>query len=154
DGGMPAFSISSAEAAAIAAYVMRLRQPTGKTAGVGAMAGDSAAGERYFRSKNCASCHMLGGGGGVLGPDLTGIGHESARVEQALRDPAGARAYKAVTIRFRSGEELRGIAKNESRYDLQLLATDGKLHLLQKDQLSEIVREKSLMPTFNATPDE
>ena len=37
---------------------------------------------------------------------------------------------------------LRGIAKNESAFDLQLLAVDGKLHLLSKDQVAEMVREK------------
>ena len=31
---------------------------------------------------------------------------------------------------------------------------DGKLHLLSKDQIAEIVREKSLMPKVEATPEE
>src|SRR5262249_10616191 len=37
---------------------------------------------------------------------------------------------------------------------LQLLAVDGKLHLLSKDQVAEIVREKSLMPKLQATAEE
>src|SRR5437764_428077 len=60
-------------------------------------------------------------------------------------------SYRAVTVRLRSGQTLRGIAKNESAFDLQLLGMDGKLHLLSKDQIAEIVREKSLMPKTEAT---
>ena len=57
-----------------------------------------------------------------------------------------------MTVRLRDGQTLRGIAKNESTFDLQLLGVDGKLHLLSKDQVAEIVREKSLMPKVEATP--
>src|SRR5947208_9803946 len=57
-GGMPAFEISGEEAGAIAAYVMRLKQPAGVAAG-DAVAGDSMAGERFFAGKGkCASCHL------------------------------------------------------------------------------------------------
>src|SRR5262249_25615799 len=59
-----------------------------------------------------------------------------------------------VTVRLRDGQTLRGIAKNESAFDLQLLAVDGKLHLLLKDQIAEIAREKSLMPKVEASAEE
>jgi alcohol dehydrogenase (cytochrome c) len=178
DGGMPAFKMSEAEADAIAGFVMTL-----KRSGVGLRpaqggpevrpAGDSAAGERFFSGKgNCAGCHMVRGRGGVLGPDLSNIGRDRTptQIEQALRDsgatpaaPAGrggrggrgaAPSYRAVTVRLRDGQTLRGIAKNESAFDLQLLAVNGSLHLLSKDQIEEIVREKSLMPRTDATPEE
>src|SRR5262249_14489796 len=90
--------------------------------------------------------------------------------EQALRDPGSATpanpgrggrggrgappSYKAVTVRLRNGQTIRGIAKNESAFDLQLLAMDGKMHLLQKDQVTEVVREKSLMPKTEASATE
>ena len=169
DGGMPAFQIPDEEAAAIAAYVMTLKQPAASPAAETAP-GDAAAGERFFTGKgHCASCHMVRGSGGVLGPDLTNIGRDRtpSQIEQALRDPGaaplaggrgrggrGAPVYHAVTVRLRSGQTLRGIAKNESAFDLQLLATDGRLHLLTKDQVAEVVREKSLMPPLAATPEE
>jgi PQQ-dependent dehydrogenase (methanol/ethanol family) len=169
DGGMPAFTIPEEEADAIAAYVMKLKAPAdGATAGTAS--GDAAAGERFFAGKgNCGSCHMVQGRGGVLGPDLSNVGRERrpAQIEQALRDPGstaqagrggrggrGAPAYHAVTVRLRNGETLRGIAKNESTFDLQLLGTDGKLHLLLKDQVAEVVREKSIMPKVDATDEE
>ncbi len=174
DGGMPAFQVSDDEAGAIAAHVMRLRTPApGIAAANDAPVGDHAAGERFFNGRgNCVSCHMVRGRGGVLGPDLSNIGRDRqpAQIEQALRDPGSAPAapggrggrggrggtpsYKAVTVRLRGGQTLRGIVKNESAFDLQLLATDGNLRLLSKDQVAGIVREKSLMPRVDAAAEE
>jgi len=170
DGGMPAFQIPEEEAGAIATYVMSLKQPAVAPT-VEAAPGDPVAGERFFAGKgNCASCHMVRGAGGVLGPDLTNIGRDRrpAQIEQALREPGaapaaggrggrggrGAPVYHAVTVRLRNGQTLRGIAKNESPFDLQLLAMDGQLHLLSKDQVAEVIREKSLMPRLEATAEE
>src|SRR5215831_16248008 len=173
NGGMPAFKMPLDQADAIAAYVMTLKQPAGEAPEAGAASGDATAGERFFTGKgNCTSCHMVRGRGGVLGPDLSNIGRDRrpAQIEQALRDPGSAPAapagrggrggrgaapsYRAVTVRLHDGRTIRGIAKNESAFDLQLLATDGKLHLLSKDQVAEIVREKSLMPKVAATAEE
>jgi len=97
DGGMPAFQISEEEAGVIAAYVMSLKQPAGAAA-TEAAPGDAVAGERFFAGKgNCASCHMVRGSGGVLGPDLTNIGRDRrpAQIEQALRDPGATPAGAA-----------------------------------------------------------
>jgi len=171
DAGMPAFPIPPAEAADIAAYVMRLKRPAATSAPGETAPGDAAAGERFFNGRgNCLSCHMVRGRGGVLGPDLSAVGRRlrPAQIEQALRDPSaalpqsggGARAgrgalvYRAVTVKLRDGRTLRGIAKNESPFDLQLLGTDGKLYLLRRPQIAETLREKSLMPRVDASPGE
>ncbi len=174
DGGMPAFQIPSEEADAIAVFVMALKTPAAVAAAAGEAApGNPAAGERFFAGKgNCATCHMVRGRGGVLGPDLSAVGRDRrpAQIEQKLRDPeaavgapaargsrggrGGPPPYRAVTVRTRNGQSIRGIAKNESAFDLQLLAMDGKLHLLSKDQVAEVVPEKTLMPKVEATPDE
>ena len=173
DAGMPAFKVSEEQADAIAGYVMSLKEPAGR-AGASVAAGDAAAGERFFMGKgNCAGCHMVRGRGGVLGPDLSNIGRErtAEQIEQAMRDPGAAPAapqgrgggrggrgggpsYRAVTVRLRGGQAIRGIAKNESAFDLQLLGMDGTLRLLSKDEVTEIVREKSLMPKVEAAPEE
>jgi PQQ-dependent dehydrogenase (methanol/ethanol family) len=173
-GGMPAFHISSEEAEAIAVFVMALKTPATEAAPpVDAAQGDPAAGERFFAEKgNCATCHMVRGRGGVLGPDLSAIGRDRkpAQIEQKLRHPEAPREeaadrgnrtahkdpppYRAVTVRTRDGQFIRGIAKNESAFDMQLLDMDGKLHLLSKDQVAEVKPEKTLMPKLQATPEE
>jgi alcohol dehydrogenase (cytochrome c) len=172
EAGMPAFQISDAEGSAIAAYVMRLRQPAGP-ATESAAGGDPVAGERFFNGAgNCAACHMVHGRGGVLGPDLSNIGRDRqpGQIEQEMREPGaltpaaggrggrggrgGASGYNAVTVRLRDGRTLRGIAKNESPFDLQLLATDGDLYLLRKEEVAEVAHETSLMPKLQATPEQ
>jgi alcohol dehydrogenase (cytochrome c) len=100
--------------------------------------------------------------GGILGPDLSRIGRDrsAAQIEQALLEPGaapnsrGRPANQAATVRLRDGRSLRGLAKNESSFDLQLLGVDGALHLLTKDQILEVTREKSLMPRIDASPAE
>ena len=170
DLGMPAFQVSGEEAAALAAYVMHLRAPA-VAGSTGPAPGDAAAGESFFNGKgNCASCHMVHGRGGILGPDLSAIGRDRRpeQIEQALVNPGaapeggrgrggrgrGVVAYHAVTVNLRNGRTIRGIAKNESSFDLQLLGTDGKLYLLNKDQIAGITREKTLMPKVTASPEE
>ena len=167
DRGMPAFRIPREQADLLAGHVMALKQPSSGV--VNDVAGNPGEGERFFSGKgNCASCHMVRGRGGVLGPDLSNVGRERSKgqIEQILRDPEtalataagrggrGAMPYRAVTVRLRDGQTLRGIAKNESTFDIQLLGLDGKLHLLRKDQVASVVREKSLMPRLDATPEE
>ncbi len=158
DAGMPAFRISTGEADTLAAYVMLLKMPSGRGAvESGPSPGDPAAGERFFSGKgNCRSCHIVQGRGGVLGPDLSNVGRDRRpnQIEQALVDPGGAPSYRSVSVRLLDGETLLGLAKNESAFDLQLLGVDGKVHLLLKDQVAELITEKSLMPKVAANATE
>src|SRR5580658_1525564 len=99
---------------------------------------------------------MVRGRGGVAGPDLSNVGHDRtpAQIEQSLRDPGttsgfqagsggrggrGGVSYRAVTVKLRNGQTIRGIAKNESAFDLYVLSADGRLYLLSKDQVAEVV---------------
>jgi alcohol dehydrogenase (cytochrome c) len=169
EAGMPAFPLAEAELDSITGYFLTLKTPA---AAPSATPGDTAAGERFFAGKGgCAGCHMVRGRGGILGPDLSNVGRErtAAQMELALRDPGAVQAnlgrggrggggappaYRAVTVRLRNGQSIRGLAKNQSAFDLQLLGVDGALHLLQKEQIAEIIREKSLMPKTEASPAE
>lgn len=155
DEGMPSFKIPVKEADAIAGYVMVLKTPADAASTANPAAGDPLAGERFFTGKgDCARCHMVRGRGGVLGPDLSNLAHKRrlAQIEQALVDPRDRGG--AVTVQLHNGDTLRGLVKNESTFDLQLLGLDGNLHMLQRDQIDKIVAEKSLMPKVEATPDE
>jgi len=168
DQGMPAFKIPAAEADAIAAQVMLLKSHPAGGATVAFAPGDPSAGERFFAGKGqCTRCHMVGGRGGVLGPDLSDLGQSRtpAQIEQALLDPGsqpqGGRrrrgvtsSYRSVSVHLHNGATLEGLARNESAFDLQLLGVDGQLHLLLKDQIDKIDVEKSLMPKVDATPGE
>src|SRR3984957_18815909 len=157
DAGMPAFgaTLSAREIDAIAAYITALRAP----ASAAPVRGDVEAGARfYFGAGKCATCHTMHGEGGVLGPDLTNIGGERrlSRIEQALRHPGSPprEGYGVVTVRLRDGRTLRGLAKNESNYDLQLLDLGGALHALSRGEIVEERRDTvSLMPAVTAGGD-
>ena len=137
--GMPAFSLASAEVEAIADFVWTLKG----TRVEGPLAGDSAAGERLFAAQ-CVGCHMVRGRGGVLGPDLSLIGRDrtAGQIREALKGVKGA----STTVTLRDGRVLRGIVKNRSPFDAQLLGVDGKLHLLRGEEISSSVDGPSLMP--------
>src|SRR5258708_4839832 len=156
DGGMPAFPLPQSDLDALIAFVEVLRDPV---AGHPAD-GDFSAGARFFTgSGTCIQCHMIRGKGGSLGPDLTNLARERSlgQIIQALRNPGAhaAPGYRPVTVRLRDGRTLRGLAKNESNYDLQLQSEDGTFHFLSKDQIVQQTNEpKSIMPPVKASDSE
>ena len=155
DDGMPAFALPKRELDALVAYITALRAP----AAAAPPAGNVAAGEHfYFGVGGCANCHTIRGNGSAIGPDLSNLGRERrlTRIAQALRQPGtsvGSR-YRVVSVTLRDGRTLRGMAKNESNYDLQLQDLDGEMHYLSKDDVTqEHYDSASLMPPVAAGPD-
>ena len=122
-------------------------------------AGNVPSGERYF-AQNCSGCHMIHGQGGALGPDLSNLGRRRtvAGIERALRNPNSLRTLSSnqvVSIRLKDGRTLRGIARNESTFDLQLQTLDGEPHFFSKAQIDqETVEPGSLMPPLSASPED
>ncbi len=152
DAGMPAFQLPEADLDQLLAFVVSLTAPAMENA----VPGDAEAGKRFFFGKgNCSSCHMVEGRGGLVGPDLTSVARERrlGQIEQTLRNPSlrVTPGYGVVSVRLRDGRTLRGLAKNESNFDLQLQALDGRFYLLRRGEIAEEVREqKSLMPPVEA----
>jgi PQQ-dependent dehydrogenase (methanol/ethanol family) len=155
-GGMPAFPLPESELQQLAAFIHGLSAPAAENP----PAGDVAAGERFFFGQgNCAGCHMVNGRGVSGGPDLSALGGERrvTEIETALREPGQqvASGYTVVSAKLRDGRTLRGFARNESNYDLQLQGLDGALHLLRRDQITDLRREPgSLMPPLQASADQ
>jgi len=156
ESGMPPFSLPQEELDPLVAFVEGLRAP----AAAHPAEGDVQAGENYFFGQgNCVTCHMVTGRGGVLGPDLSNLGREARliQIEAALKDAntLPVPGYKLVSVRLRSGQTIRGLVKNESNYDLQLLGLDGTLRFLSRDEIAQETAEpKPLMPPVNATDQE
>jgi PQQ-dependent dehydrogenase (methanol/ethanol family) len=166
DAGMPPYPMPEAELDAVVAYVTMLKAPAADYP----VAGDAAAGERFFVGGKCSGCHMVRGRGGILGPDLTNLARERkvAQIEQALKDPGGAasassggggrggpaRSFRALSVKLRDGRAIRGIAKYEGPLDVGMQGLDGKFYSISKADVAELTREKSLMPKVEATPAE
>jgi alcohol dehydrogenase (cytochrome c) len=140
----------------LVAYVNELRSPAADNPAPG----DAGAGERFFfGGGNCAPCHAVRGRGGWIGPDLSDLGRRRSlsEIEKALKDP-GRRVspgFEVVTVRLRSGDSIKGLLKNESTFDAQVQGLDGRMHLLARNEISAIDREKTpLMPAVAASTPE
>src|SRR6266404_3991437 len=129
-------------------------------------AGNAAHGKELFAgSAACATCHMIQGKGGRLGPDLTGTG--SARsmeyIVDSVRNPSRRLAqgiseamkefsqeYETVTVLDERGQKFEGVVLNEDNFTLQMLDTREQLHLFEKDKMRSVAKSReSLMPKYD-----
>src|SRR5579862_766528 len=159
---MPANGFEDSETWAIIAY-LRSRTPSQHSKA----SGDAAKGEKLFHGEaGCATCHMVKGRGGLLGPDLTRVGASRSitYLIESIRDPdkelsdgmldpnnhyGSPLVYDTVTVVLKNGEKVTGVAKNEDTFSVQLLDTSQRLWLLLKHDVESIVHERtSLMPAY------
>jgi len=150
--GMPAFDLAGRELDALVALVRSLNAPAAENI----LPGDPQAGERFFFGQGgCGSCHRVAGRGKPIGPDLSNLGRERTadEIRSALLEPSAhiTPGYEPVTVRLRDGSTLRGMARSRSNFDLRLEDPEGRLHLLQEDEIASVAEEKqSLMPPVKA----
>jgi len=145
--GMPAMTIPDDSIWKVVAFIRAMRSSASEVD----VPGNAAHGREVFFGKgSCSSCHMLGGKGGTIGPDLSNIGAQITlkHLKESLTTdgpiPAGYQPVKVVT---RSGQVIDGIAKNEDSFSIQLLDRQNRLHLLNREELKSVNEPKtSLMP--------
>ena len=147
--GMPAFPrLAPAELDQLARFVRAYSAP----ASANIPPGNVAAGEQFFfGGGGCASCHMVAGRGQAKGPDLSSIGNELtvAEIAEALTNPnAKLRpGYELARVRTADGRDLRGFARNRSRYNIQLQDFAGHFHLLTQKEIQAVqIESGSAMP--------
>lgn len=146
---MPSMGLSEEDTWRVVAYIRSLRATA---IDAPPPEGDPKNGETIFWGKGgCSNCHMLRGRGGVIGPNLSNIGAELRL--QAMRDvfsvpkPYASNGYKPLSVVLNDGTKIRGVIKNENNFSIQLLSTDGKLHLLLRSEIAQADYEtKPLMP--------
>jgi putative heme-binding domain-containing protein len=118
------------------------------------LAGDPAKGKKLYESKACASCHIIQGIGGSLGPELTYVGasRSAAYLREALLDPGASapEGFVVVTVVARDGRSVRGIRVNEDSFTIQLRDAANQFHSFRKLDLGEFKKEfgASLMPSY------
>ena len=138
---MPAAGLPDNDVWRIVAFIRNIRG----TASDNIVPGDVEHGMRVFESKGgCQKCHMIRGQGGILGPDLSSVGAELtlSRLRDSLTKPVPIRpGFQPVRATALTGEVIRGIAKNEDGFSIEILDEKGKLHLFTKDELREVVHE-------------
>lgn len=145
----------------LVAYVRSVgRVPAGN-----ALVGNAERGGEIYRRQNCASCHVISGEGGSLGPELTSVGatRGAQHLKEAVVDPGTTLSrgsmpipgrsyfeYLPVAVTSLDGREVRGMRINEDTFTIQLRDAANRFHTFRKSSLRRIDREvgKSLMPSF------
>ena len=132
-----------------AAYVQSLSRTSARPA-----RGNAEHGMALYEQHGCASCHVIDGRGGILGPELTSIGSRrgAAHLREAIVKPAASHppGYLVVRAAPASGPEIRGIRVAEDVFWIHIRDASGALHTLQKSELKSLDREidASLMPSY------
>jgi len=145
----------------VISYIRSVQVKTSETP-----AGNAAHGKDLFNgSAACATCHMVEGKGGRLGPDLTAVGssrsvdylvdsvrNPSRRLAQGISEAMKefAQEYESVTVVDAGGQKFQGVVLNEDNFTLQMLDTREQLHLFEKTKLRSLDKSReSLMPKYD-----
>ena len=116
------------------------------------ISGSTESGRTLFTGRGgCTRCHMIRGDGGAIGPDLTnaGMARSVPQLREAILKPSEkpTEGYSGVIVKTRKGDTIKGVAKDNTNYAITVLDSSGRLHLLNKTDLSEVVFSKrSMMP--------
>ena len=110
--------------------------------------GNAAKGKELFTA-NCATCHMIGNLGNLVGPNLTGMGaHGPAELLGQIIDPNKEVdiAYVAISIETKDGEIYDGIVTRENPALVELRNAAGAKEIAKTDIKSRRNTGRSLMP--------
>src|SRR5271155_292631 len=128
--------------------------------------GDAARGKQlFYGAAACSTCHMIGGKGGRLGPDLSTTGsaratdylvdsvrYPSRRLAQGISEAMKefSQEYETVKVETADGQKFTGVVLNEDHFTLQMLDLREQLHLFEKDKLRSYEKSReSLMPAYD-----
>lgn len=137
----------------VVAYLRTLSSPEGAPA----ERGDAARGEQIYQARhkgNCAQCHMIGGSGGRLGPNLTRIGaaRSAAALASAVRRPSEVIpvGFETITVVTTDGRKIRGVRKNEDTFSVQIMTANEELRSFFKRDVKDVIpaEQESLMPAY------
>jgi putative membrane-bound dehydrogenase-like protein len=118
--------------------------------------GDRARGEQLFHDPAagmgaiCATCHVAGGRGGAIGPDLSAVGVNYKRGDliTSILEPSKtiALGFEQVVVET-GGETIVGALRSETADLLNVQSADGKLHAVRKTEAKKLQHlPVSLMP--------
>ena len=124
---------------------------------VGSVYGDAEKGRALFfdssNDQHCAACHRIGGSGGSVGPELSGVRSTAVKdlfmeiVLPSLRLPSDR---PLLSIMTKSGEQIRGVKTEESSGQIKLYdigSLPPVLRNLPKDQIQKLeIQNRSAMP--------
>ncbi len=111
--------------------------------------GDPARGKLAF-AQQCAKCHKVGGEGGNVGPDLSGMAaHPREELLIHILDPSRSVEgnFAQYTLATSDGRTLSGLLASESKTAVELTDAEGKSHRILREDIDDFAASKrSLMP--------
>jgi putative membrane-bound dehydrogenase-like protein len=111
--------------------------------------GDAEAGKLVFKNV-CAKCHVHGGEGTQIGPDLTGMAvHTKEHLLTDIIDPSRSVEgnFRLYTVTTNDGRVLNGMLASESKTAVELFDAEGKKQTILRSNIDELLGStKSLMP--------
>lgn len=113
------------------------------------LASANLANGRQLFNMVCASCHVMYGEGGKVGPDLTGSGRADLDyLIENIADPGAVVSadYRMITLEHRDGRVLTGIVSRETPRTLHLMQATGEIVVEKSEVLSREVSQSSMMP--------
>lgn len=117
-----------------------------------AMRADAGRGRQLFATTGtCGKCHVVGGEGRAVGPDLSGIGTKLSReaLFASILDPSAAIShnYETFTAVTTDGRAISGLLADRTAERIVLKDAEGILHPLRPADVEELVKQPvSLMP--------
>lgn len=128
--------------------------------------GDVANGEKLFHGgAACATCHMIQGKGGKLGPDLTSVGASRSvdALIESVRQPSKRLAwgliestkefpqeYLSVDVETPSGQKFAGVVLNRDNFSLQMMDMAQQIRVFELDKLKHYeFSNLSRMPEYS-----
>jgi len=117
-------------------------------------AGDPHRGELLYRRDDlqCMKCHAIGGGGGIVGPDLTSIGG-SAQIDyliESLLQPSKKikEGYHTTTVVRDDGTIASGVLVRKTEDEIVIRDNNGiEIAIPLSDVVEDAISPISLMPT-------
>lgn len=146
---MPATKLSDDQTWNLVSFIHALTGPAGENN----VPGDAGAGEQVFWGSKaaCANCHSIRGKGGRSGPDLSNIGNRPlAAIREAIIEPSKdlfMLGNEGISVTLNDGSTIEGIARNRSNYSLQIIGSNGALHMISMSDVKELTTSaRSPMP--------
>ena len=107
----------------------------------------------FFGRGTCASCHVIDGRGGEVGPDLSSLGKRSspAQIIESLTSPDAAIAsgFETNIVEGKDGTLHLGFVAGDDKEQITLRDTAGQSHVIKKaDVVARKPQAFSLMPPF------
>jgi cytochrome c oxidase cbb3-type subunit III len=156
---MPPNRLTEQEVWEIIAYLRTLQQPAASASG------DARRGETlFFGATRCASCHIVNGRGGRLGPELSAVGSARSRayIIESIREPGrrltenrslgsdSTLKFDTVTLVTADGATIVGVPLDEDTFTVQVMDAAERIHSFDKKSLKSFRHEdRSLMPAYD-----